>query len=76
MRAGNLGNKKGRQSKLPARKENQETYSDVWLGLAQTLHAIAALPLSALFEEIDALEALQDVTFNDEAVGPLETLML
>jgi hypothetical protein len=42
----------------------------------QTLHAIAWLPLAALAQNLDAFEALQDVTFDDEAGGPLETFML
>ena len=50
--------------------------SDVGLGLAQTLHAVAGLPLTALFENVDALEALQNVTFDDEAGDALEAFML
>jgi hypothetical protein len=49
---------------------------DVGLGLAQALDAVARFPLAALFEEIDALETLQDVAFDDDAAGTLETLML
>jgi hypothetical protein len=49
---------------------------DVGLGLAETLHAIADLPLAALFEDVDALEALQHVAFNDEARDALETFVL
>lgn len=50
--------------------------SDVRLGLAQTLHAIAHLPLAALFEQIDALEALQDVAFDDETGDALKAFVL
>jgi len=50
--------------------------SDVGLGLAQALHAVAGLPLVALAEDLNALEALQDVAFDDEAGGPLETFVL
>ena len=49
---------------------------DVGFGLAETLDAITGFPLAALLEDVDALETLQDITFNDEAVGPLETFML
>jgi hypothetical protein len=50
--------------------------SDVGLGLAQTRHAIAGFPLAALLENGDALEALQDVAFHDEAGDALETFVL
>ena len=40
------------------------------------MHAIAGLPLAALFEEIDALETLQDVAFHDEAGDALEAFVL
>jgi hypothetical protein len=39
------------------------------LGLAQTSHAITRLPLAALFEEFDALEALQDISFCAKTAG-------
>jgi len=32
--------------------------------------------LTPLAESLDALEALEDVAFDDEAVGALETLVL
>jgi hypothetical protein len=50
--------------------------SNVGLGLAQALDAVAGLPLAALFEQIDALEALQNVALNDETVGTLEAFVL
>jgi hypothetical protein len=50
--------------------------SNVGLGLAEALHAVADLPLAALLEQIDALEALQDVAFDDEAGGALEAFVL
>jgi hypothetical protein len=50
--------------------------SDVRLGLAQTLHAVACLPLAALPEQIDSLEALEDVAFDDETGDALEALVL
>jgi len=49
---------------------------DVGLGLAETLDAVARFPLAALFEDVDALETLQDVALNDETVGALETFVL
>jgi hypothetical protein len=50
---------------------------DVGFGLAETLDAVAGLPLTALLQERDALEALKDVTFDDEtAAGSFEGRML
>jgi hypothetical protein len=49
---------------------------DVGLGLAQTLNAIAGFPLTALLEDIDALEALEDIAFNDDTGGALEAFVL
>jgi hypothetical protein len=49
---------------------------DVGLGLAEALDAVAGLPLAALFQDVDALEALEDVAFDDEAGGALETFVL
>ena len=49
---------------------------DVTVDPAETGDAIASFPLTALLEQVDALEALQDVAFDDEAVGALETFML
>jgi hypothetical protein len=50
--------------------------SDVGLGLAETLHAVTGLPLTALPEQIDALKALQDVALHDETRGTLEAFVL
>jgi len=59
-----MDNKKAGSEVLPARKG--ETISlDVGFGLTQTLDTIAGLPLTTLLEQIDALEALQDVALND-----------
>mgnify|MGYP000877044701 CR=1 FL=1 len=69
-----VGQKKGRQSKLPAGKE--ERRSNVGLGLAQPHHAITGLPLAALAEELEALEALEDVAFDNDAGGALQAAML
>lgn len=49
---------------------------DVGKGLPQTDHAVAFFPGSTLFQQFNALEALEDVTFDDEAAGTLEALML
>jgi hypothetical protein len=70
-----LDQKKGRQRKLPARKKKKQS-SDVGLRLAEAHHAIAFLPLAAFLEDLNAFEALEDVAFNDEAVGALEALVL
>jgi hypothetical protein len=50
--------------------------SDVGLGLTETLHAIAGLPLAALLEEVNPFEALQDVALNDKTGGTLEAFVL
>jgi hypothetical protein len=50
---------------------------NVGFGLAETLDAVAGLPLAALLEQGHALEALEDIAFDDEtAAGGLETGML
>jgi hypothetical protein len=59
-------------SRLPHEDRNL----DVGLGLAETLHAVAGLPLAALLQDIDALEALENVAFHDEAGDALEAFML
>ena len=70
------GAQKKAGSKTACQKSVLKINSDVGLGLAQTLHAIAFLPLVALLQDLDALEALEDVTFDDEARGALETFVL
>jgi hypothetical protein len=50
--------------------------SNVRFGLAQTLDAVAGLPLAALLEQINALEAFQDIAFNDEAGDALKAFVL
>ncbi len=50
--------------------------SDVRLGLLEANDAVAVLPLATLFQYINALEALEDVAFNDEAGDPLEAFVL
>jgi hypothetical protein len=50
--------------------------SDVGLGLAETLNAIASFPLAAFLEEVHALEAFEDVALNDETGSALEAFVL
>ena len=69
------GKKKGRQRKLPAGK-GRRLNSDVGLGLAETLHAIAGLPEAALLKQVDPLETLQDVAFDDETGDALKAFVL
>ena len=66
--------KKGRQCELPAQRVG--CGSDVRLGLAETGDAVAFLPLAALLQDGHALEALEDVAFDDQTVGALETFVL
>jgi hypothetical protein len=49
---------------------------DVGLGLPEALNAIAGFPLIALPEQVDPLETLQDVAFDDETGGALEAFVL
>jgi hypothetical protein len=70
-----MDTKKAGSGKLPAHNL-KDVRLDVRLGLAEASDAIARFPLAALLEQVDALEALQDVAFNDEAIGALETFML
>ncbi len=69
-----MGKKK--QAAETACQKREPTGSDVGLGLAEALDAIARLPLTALLEEVDALEALEDVAFHDEAGDALEAFVL
>jgi hypothetical protein len=50
--------------------------SNVGLGLAQALDAVAGFPLAAFSEQVNALEALQDVALDDDTAGTLETFVL
>jgi hypothetical protein len=50
--------------------------SDVRLGLAEALDAVALLPLAALLEEIHAFEALEDIALHDEAAAGFEAVVL
>jgi len=58
------------------RKEERPANSDVRLGLAETLNAIAGFPLATFAEDLDALEALQDVTLNNQTGDALEAFVL
>jgi hypothetical protein len=66
--------KKQAAVKLPAWLK--EGNLNVGLGLAQTLDAIAFLPLAALLEQGHALEALENIAFNDETAAGFETVVL
>jgi hypothetical protein len=50
--------------------------SDVGLGLAEALDAVAGFPLAALFQQVHALEALEDVALNHDTRGALEAFVL
>jgi len=73
-----LGRKKGRLvlKPRPALKGTEAVGLDVGLGLAETGDAVALFPLATLFQDGDALEALEDVAFDDDAGGTLEAFML
>jgi hypothetical protein len=65
-----------RQAADTACRERARDDSDVGLGLAQTLNAIAGLPEAALAEEVYPLEAFKDVAFDDQTGGALKTFVL
>lgn len=66
----------GRSRKnLPIKKKDWG-FLDVWSRLAKAGNAIAFLPCTALTEKLNALEALEDVTFNYESLGTLEAFVL
>jgi hypothetical protein len=50
--------------------------SNVGLGLAQALNPVALFPRTALLEEIDAFETLQDVAFPNDTAWTLEAFVL
>jgi hypothetical protein len=50
--------------------------SHVRLGLRQADYFSAFLPLSALLQEIDALETFQDVAFGRDGAGAFQAAML
>ena len=50
--------------------------SELRLGLLETEATVAFLPLSALQEKVDALEALQDVAPGGDFTGPFKRCVL
>jgi len=50
--------------------------SDVGFGFAEALDAVARFPLAAFLEQIDAFKTLQDVAFDNDTAGTLETFVL
>jgi hypothetical protein len=73
-----VGAQKNRQScELPAFKSDLGTaLLDVGLGFAQTGNTVALFPLAALLEYGYAFKTLENVTFDDDAGGALETFVL
>jgi hypothetical protein len=49
---------------------------NVGLGLAETRDAVAGFPLTALLEQVDTFEALQDVALDDDTGGTLKAFVL
>ena len=75
--AGETGHKKRQADCIgPAFKVIWVSDLDVREGLAQTNYAVACFPGAALFQQFNALEALEDVTFDDEAARTLEAFVL
>jgi hypothetical protein len=70
------GRTKKRQAARTACRKGATVESDVGLGLAETLHAIAGLPEAALLEQVDPLETLQDVAFDHETGDALKAFVL
>jgi hypothetical protein len=64
--------KAGVRGRLP----DEYNGSDVGLGLAETGHAVAVLPLAAFSERFDALETFQDIALYDETTGAWEAFVL
>jgi len=67
---------KKRPVKVALKAGARESRLDVGLGFTKTEDALAFLPLTTLFENGHALEALEDVAFNDDAFGTLEAGVL
>jgi hypothetical protein len=51
------------------RRPEVDGYLGFGLGLGEVHHTAAVFPLTALFEEINALETLQDVAFGCDGAG-------
>ena len=58
------------------REEPPPADLDVGLGLGQVHHAAPLFPLAALFEQIDALETLENVALGCDGTGGTEAAML
>ncbi len=73
-----VGAQKNRQScGRPVFKSDREiALLDFGLGLTQTGNTIALFPLTALLEYGYAFKTLENVTFDDDAGGALETFVL
>jgi hypothetical protein len=65
--------KKGRQKTACLMKGAE---SNVRLRFTETGNAVAFLPDTTLFEQVDALETFQDVALDDNTTGTLETFVL
>jgi len=48
----------------------------VWLGLTETHDFVTFAPLTAFFQNLHTLEALEDITFCGDGAGTFETAML
>ncbi len=70
-----LGNEGARDGFL-AKRYCRPPDLDVGLGLRQVHHATAFFPLTALFEQIDALETFQNVALGCNGTGGTEAAML
>jgi hypothetical protein len=76
-KAGKVGaGAKKRQAAVNCLPGKGRTGLDVGLGLAQTLDAVAGLPLAAFLQQVDPLEAFEDVALNHETRSALETFVL
>jgi hypothetical protein len=60
----------------PVQRIGNRQCSDAGLGFAQAGDSIAVFPLAALFEDFDALEALEDVPFCAGSAGGAQAAML
>jgi hypothetical protein len=54
----------------------QTNQSSVFFGLAQAGDAVALFPLASLLEHLDALEALEDISFAAQSGSGAQTTML
>jgi hypothetical protein len=69
--------KKGRSNGIePARITAATAESNLGLGLPQPDNALALFPLATLPEQLDALEALENIALHGDAFGGLQAIML